>query len=119
MNIEDFREYCLSLPHATEKMPFTTVNDAYSRSVLCFYIGSKWFCYVNVDVFDRCCLKSTPDEAEELRIRPAWHMNKRMWNDVHFNQDVPDAKIRQLVNRSYELVYKSLTKKEREKLEEW
>ena len=100
MNVEDFRNYCLSLPHVTEKMPFTTVKGPYSRDVLCFYIGSKWFCYVNIEVFDRCCLKSKPDIALELRaryngIRPAWHMNKRHWNDVYFNQDVPDAMIRE------------------------
>ena len=81
MNIEEFREYCLSLPGVTEKMPFTALNDAYSRDVLCFYVGSKWFCYVNIVLFDRCCVKSTPEEAAELRaryegVRPAWHMNK-------------------------------------------
>ncbi len=80
MDVENFRNYCLSLPHVTEKMPFTTLKDPYSRDVLCFYVGSKWFCYVNIEVFDRCCLKSEPDTAEELRtryngIRPAWHMN--------------------------------------------
>lgn len=118
MNVEEFREYCLSLPHVTEKMPFTMLKDRYSRDVLCFYIGSKWFCYVNIEVFDRCCLKSTPEEAEELRmryegIRPVWHMNKRMWNDVYFHRDVPDATIREFVARSYELVYESLAKKEK------
>ena len=29
MNVEEFRDYCLSLPGVTEKMPFTTVNDPY------------------------------------------------------------------------------------------
>lgn len=41
MDIEAFREYCLSLPYVTEKMPFTGLRDSYSRDVLCFYIGSK------------------------------------------------------------------------------
>lgn len=121
MNVEEFRNYCLSLSNVTEKMPFLTVKDAYSRNVLCFYIGSKWFCYVNIEVFDRCCLKSTPEDADELReryegIRPAWHMNKRMWNDVYFNSDVPDKKIKELVKTSYRLVWNALSKKERETL---
>lgn len=82
MNIEDFRNHCLSLPSVTEKMPFTTSPHPYSRDILCFYIGSKWFCYVNITEFDRCCLKMQPDTALDLRarydgIRPAWHMNKR------------------------------------------
>ena len=33
MNVEEFREYCLSLPHVTEKMPFTMLKDRYSRDV--------------------------------------------------------------------------------------
>ena len=51
MNIEEFREYCLSLKGVYEKMPFTNVPDQYSRDVLCFYVGSKWFCFVNIEVF--------------------------------------------------------------------
>ena len=178
MNIEEFREYCLSLPGVTEKMPFTALNDAYSRDVLCFYVGSKWFCYVNIVLFDRCCVKSTPEEAAELRaryegvrpawhmnklndaysrdvlcfyvgskwfcyvnivlfdrccvkstpeeaaelraryegVRPAWHMNKRMWSDVYFGSDVSDALVCRLVENSYRLVRDSLPAKERETL---
>ena len=121
MNVEEFRDYCLSLLGVTEKMPFPTVNAPYSRDVLCFYVGSKWFCYVNIEVFDRCCLRSTPEDAEELRarydgIRPAWHMNKRLWNDVYFNRDVPDDVIRQLVRNSYDLILAKLTKRERDML---
>jgi len=69
MNVEEFREYCLSLPHVTEKMPFTTVKDSYSRDMLCFYIGSKWFCHVNIEAFNHCCVKSALEDAEELRER--------------------------------------------------
>ena len=121
MNVEEFRDYCLSMPHVTEKMPFTAVKDPYSRDVLCFYIGSKWFCYVNITVFDRCCVKMEENDACELRaeyegIRPAWHMNKRHWSDVYFNQDVPDDLIRQLVRNSYDLILAKLTKRERDML---
>ena len=76
---------------------------------------------MNIEIFDRCCLRSTPEDAEELRsrydgIRPAWHMNKRLWNDVYFNQDVPDDVIRQLVRNSYDLIVAKLTKRERDML---
>lgn len=122
MNIEDFRNYCLSLPGVTEKMPFTALKDPYSRNVLCFYVGSKWFCYVNIEAFDRCCVKTEPEIAEELRgryggIRPAWHMNKRLWSDVYFGSDVPDSLIRELVRQSYDIVAASLPKKERDALQ--
>ena len=67
------------------------------------------------------CEPATPEDAEELRarydgIRPAWHMNKRLWNDVYFNQDVPDDVIFQLVHNSYDLIVAKLTKREREEL---
>ena len=69
MNIEEFREYCLSLNGVYEKMPFTNVPDKYSRDVLCFYVGSKWFCFVNIEVFDFCCIKCDPNESGELQAR--------------------------------------------------
>ena len=58
---------------------------------------------------------------EELRatyigIKPGWHMNKKHWISVYFNQDVPDKEIKELVKKSYDIVVKSLTKKEREAL---
>lgn len=118
MNIEEFREYCLSFDGVHEKMPFTGVPDQYSRDVLCFYVADKWFCFVNIEVFDFCCIKCDPDESAELQeayagIKPGWHMNKKYWISVYFNQDVPDEKIKELVRKSYDLVVKSLTKKER------
>ena len=67
MNVEEFREYCLSLPGVSEKMPFPNVADRYSRDVLCFYVGDKWFCFVNIEVFDFCCIKCRPEESTELR----------------------------------------------------
>ena len=102
-------------------MPFPNVADLYSRDVLCFYVLDKWFCFVNIEVFDFCCIKCDPGEAGELRaqymgIKPGWHMNKKYWNSVYFNQDVPDDKIRELVAESYRIVVQSLTKKEREML---
>ena len=84
MNIEEFREYCLSFKGVHEKMPFPNVPDQYSRDVLCFYVADKWFCFVNIEIFDFCCIKCNPDESGELQteyvgIKPGWHMNKKYW----------------------------------------
>ena len=122
MNVEEFREYCLSFSGVREKMPFGSVSDEYSRDVLCFYVGDKLFCFVNIVVFDFCCIKCDSNRSGELQarymgIRPGWHMNKKHWISVYFEQDVPDSLIRELVKASYDLVVGSLTKKEREELD--
>ena len=43
-------------------------------------------------------------------------MNKKHWISVYFNQDVPDKEIKELVKKSYDIIVRSLTKKEREAL---
>ena len=121
MNVEEFREYCLSLKGVEEKMPFVNVADRYSRDVLCFYVGDKWFCFVNVEVFDFCCIKCDPVVSGELQacyvgVKPGWHMNKRHWISVYFNRDVSDEMVRKLVKKSYDMVVKRLNRKERERL---
>ena len=118
MNIEDFRAYCLSFKGVHEKMPFGKSTSDYDRGLQVFYVLDKWFCFVNVDVFDFCDLKCPTEQIDELQaqyegIRPGYHMNKRHWISVCFNRDVPDDKIRELVRQSYETVVSELPKKER------
>ena len=43
-------------------------------------------------------------------------MNIKHWISVYFNQDVPDKEIKELVKKSYDIIVRSLTKKEREAL---
>ncbi|EHP49913.1 MmcQ/YjbR family DNA-binding protein [Odoribacter laneus] len=121
MNIEEFRNYCLSFKGVREKMPFPHVPDKYSREILCFYVCDKWFCFVNIEVFDFCCIKCSPSESEELQdnyagVKPGWHMNKKHWISVYFNQDITDQQIKALVKKSYELVVKTLTRNEQQML---
>lgn len=57
-----------------------------------------------------------PEESGELQagyigIKPGWHMNKKYWISIYFNQDVPDIMIKELVGKSYEIVVRSLSKK--------
>lgn len=121
MNIEEFRDYCLSFKGAEEKMPFRKATSAYDRPLLVFQVCGKWFCFVNVDVFDFCDIKCDPEQIIGLEerydgIRPGYHMNKRHWISVYFNRDVPDSLIRELVRQSYGLVVSSLTKKQQKEL---
>jgi predicted DNA-binding protein (MmcQ/YjbR family) len=119
MNIESFRDYCLSLTGAHDNLPFQKANTEYDRNILVFSVIDKWFCFVNVDNFDFCNLKCNPEESLMLQeqykgITHGYHMNKKHWISVYFNSDIPDVKIKELVDKSYNLVVKSLPAKKQE-----
>lgn len=122
MNIEDFREYCLSFKGVYDKMPFEKATSEYDRNLLVFCVLDKWFCFVNIDAFDFCNIKCHPEQIEGLRdryegISPGYHMNKKHWISVCFDKDVPDKTIKGLVKQSYGIVVASLSKKEKETLQ--
>ena len=63
-------------------------------------------------------LKLDPLEGEFLRgqypdIAPGHYMNKRHWNSIRLDGDVPDDLMRDLAEKSYRLVLGGLTRKER------
>ncbi|WP_341464222.1 MmcQ/YjbR family DNA-binding protein [Prevotella denticola] len=95
-------------------------NYDYDRNLLVFSIGDKWFCFVNIEVFDFCDLKSAPDVSADLQaeyeaVKPGYHMNHKHWISVYFNQDIPDKRIFELIDDAYQRVLDSLPKREREK----
>ena len=111
MNIESFRDYCLSFKATSEGFPF-------DQKVLVFKAGGKIFALCDIDNFDFVNLKCDPDKALELRasnpgIRPGWHMSKKHWNSVYTDGSVDDELFKELIAHSYELIVKSLTKKVR------
>lgn len=121
MNIEDFRTYCLSFKGVHDKMPFEKAASEYDRNLLVFYVAGKWFCFVNIDVFDFCNIKCSSEQIMDLQdkyegIKPGYHMNKKHWISVYFNKDVPDKTVKELVKQSYDRVVASLSKREREAL---
>lgn len=120
MNIETFRNHCLSLKGVTEKMPFTNATNEYDSNLLVFSIGDKWFGFANIETFDFCNLKSSPDVSAQLQaefdaVRPGYHMNHRHWISVYFNHDMPDERIFELVDDAYHRVLASLPKREQAK----
>lgn len=122
MNVEEFRTYNLSFKGAHDKMPFEKATSEYDRNLLVFYVLDKWFCFVNIDVFDFCTIKCAAEHIEELQdryegVKPGYHMNKKHWISVYFDKDVPDKMIKDLVKQSYEIVVSSLSKRERETLQ--
>jgi predicted DNA-binding protein (MmcQ/YjbR family) len=80
------------------------------------------FALLDVDAFQSVNLKCDPEYALDLRerfsaVRPGYHMNKRHWITVDVNGDVSDELLLQLTKHSYELVFKSLTKREQHDLQ--
>ena len=109
MNIEEFREYCLSFKGVHDRMPFKKATSEYDRDLLVFYVMDKWFCFVNIDAFDFCNIKCNAGQIEDLLdkyegVQPGYHMNKKHWISVYFDKDVPDKMIKDLVKQSYEIV---------------
>lgn len=107
MNIEEFREYCLSLSGSSEKMPFQAFRAA--QSILAFYVSGKIFCFFDIDTFDACTVKCAPDMIDELKARynavdAPYNMNHRHWISIRFNDDMPDAEIKRKISESYELI---------------
>ena len=113
MNIQQLYEFCLSQKAVTEHFPF-------DEDTLVFKVGGKMFALTSLKEWENenasINLKCNPDRANELRatyeaINPGWHMSKTHWNTIHFNSDVSDKMICDLIHHSYDLVFKSLTKK--------
>jgi predicted DNA-binding protein (MmcQ/YjbR family) len=114
MNVETLRDYCLLKVGVEEAFPF-------DHSTLVFKIGGKMFALLNIDRFTGINLKCDPEKAVELResfssVIPGYHMNKKHWNTVQMDGDVPSALVLELIDHSYELVLSSLPKKIRDGL---
>jgi predicted DNA-binding protein (MmcQ/YjbR family) len=61
-------------------------------------------------------LKLEPGYGQLLRlnhkeITPGYHFNKRHWNSVSLESNVSDELIEELIDESYNIVFKSLSKK--------
>jgi predicted DNA-binding protein (MmcQ/YjbR family) len=113
MNLETFYEYCLSKKGVTEHFPF-------DEETLVFKVGGKIFALSSLTQWEKGIpavnLKCNPDYAEDLRaqyddIKPGFHASKKHWNTIEINHGVPDSLVKELIDHSYELVFKSLTKK--------
>ena len=115
MDIESLREYCLRKKEVTEEFPF-------GDSTLVFKIRGKVFLLASLDRSPlQFNVKSDPDKAIEMRetydsVKPGYHMNKKHWNTVLADGNIPVKKIRELIDDSYMLVIKSLPKKNQEGL---
>lgn len=108
MHIEDFRDFCLSLPGTTDETPF-------GPDTLVFKVGGKIFALTDLRTFVSFNVKCDPERAAELRERydyvlPGFHMNKKHWNTVLVGTGATAAQLREWLTDSYQLVVASLPK---------
>jgi predicted DNA-binding protein (MmcQ/YjbR family) len=109
MNLEDFRDYCLTKPYTTEGTPF-------GPDTVVFKVGGKMFALASLDdVPARVNLKCDPERALDLRdryeeVQPGYHMNKKHWNTVELSGRIPETELRGMIDHSYDLVVARLPK---------
>ena len=109
MDIESIREYCLSLPLTTEDM-------AFGEDCLLFRVCDKIFACLNLTGTDYLTVKCDSEYAIELReryseIEPAWHWNKKFWNQMPLRGGLRNDLILSLIRHSYSEVVKKLPKR--------
>jgi predicted DNA-binding protein (MmcQ/YjbR family) len=116
MDIEQLRDYCLSKKGVIEDYPF-------GDDTVVFKVGSKMFCFCGLEQAPfMFTLKCDPERAIELRetyegIIPGYHTNKKHWNSLIPEFDLPDNLIAELIDHSYDLVFCGLKKSEKAEIE--
>lgn len=89
-----------------------------------YHIGGKMFAAVCLDETDKpyyITLKLEPAEGDFLRqqypdIVPGYYMNKTHWNSVKPDGEVPDDLLKDLLDKSYQLVLEGLSKKKQKEI---
>ncbi|MEJ7737759.1 MAG: MmcQ/YjbR family DNA-binding protein [Chitinophagaceae bacterium] len=115
MDAESLRDYCIRKAGVTEGFPF-------GEGILVFKVKKKIFILVSLGSSPlQFNVKTNPEKSAMLReqykaITPGYHMNKKWWNTVIIEGTVPSNLIRELIDHSYELVVKSLPKKQQQDL---
>jgi predicted DNA-binding protein (MmcQ/YjbR family) len=106
MNVEEIRNYALSLNHVIESFPF-------GESVLVLKTNNKIFLLLPLDVLEtQFNVKCDPEIATELRERypesvlPGYHMNKKHWNTILVDGKLTTLQLKSMIRDSYHLVAK-------------
>jgi len=115
MNIEDLREYCLSLKGTTESFPFDDMT-------LVLKVQGKMFALIPLSTTNTSIsLKCDPELAITLReefesVVPAYHFNKKHWNTVYIDDRLTRKQICEWIDHSYNLVVARLPVKLRQEM---
>lgn len=116
MQIDEIRDHCLAKRGAYEETPF-------GPQTVTFKVMGKIFLFLPLDVVEpQCAIKGDPERWVELReqyddIDTGPYLNKKHWSRVATAGSVPKPLVKELIDQSYELIVKGLTKAQRTELE--
>ncbi len=113
MTIEEFHRHCLARKGVSEGFPFDETTVVYK-------VGGRMFALADVSL-KRINVKCDPLEALALRekfsgVIPDYHMNKKHWNSLIMDGSLPDKRVYNWLDDSYQLVLASLPKEKRQQL---
>lgn len=116
MNIETYRNYCISKKGVTETFPFSRLPN-----LLVFKVGGKMFTATDISTFESVSIQGNPDSIDELRAKyPAITTHKyfsgRHWSLVKIDKTISDKILFKLIDESYQLSVLKLTFKARQQL---
>ncbi|MEO6893613.1 MAG: MmcQ/YjbR family DNA-binding protein [Ginsengibacter sp.] len=103
MNIEEIRDFALSLHEVEESFPF-------GEDTLVFKTRNKIFLLVSLSSLPlQFNVKCDPEKAVELReqyssILPGYHMNKKHWNTIIIDGSISGNILRNFIKDSHQLV---------------
>lgn len=114
MDITELNDYCLAFPCTEATTPF---NDR----MIVYKVAGKIFAVTDIITPEYVTLKCDPEYVLELRekyseIYGAPYFNKKHWNAVSLNGDLPASLIKSLIKHSFMLVIKGLTRQKREEI---
>ena len=109
MDLEEIRSYCLSFPHATEKIQWG--DD------LLFCVAGKMFTVVALSfpAEGRLSFKCTPEKYAELTelegVIPAPYMARHHWVSLERIDALEPGEIKSLIKESYSMIFDKLPRK--------
>ena len=114
--LSPLRAYLLAKPGTTEELPF-------GPDALVFKVLGKMFALVAWQATPlSISLKCDPNLALLLRdtyaaVTPGYHLSKKHWNTVILDGEVPEDEVEEMIDASYELVVRGLSKREQARLQ--
>lgn len=115
MDFKDLQSYLMAKKGVTEETPF-------GPEALVYKVLGKMFALVAWEADPlTISLKCDPEQALLWRdvypsVRPGYHLNKAHWNTVTIDGTVPEADFLGMIDDSYGLVVKGLTRAQKETL---